>query len=215
MWGGAALTASNSTAAPRSALGTALIALGVISAFPIWWLVALPVLDGQAAPQHGAHYAYVLSHAIGGTAMLFVGALALYVGWTKRGLRFHKWIGYSYLIGGALGAGMGLYLSIMQPHPLAGVGLATGTLAATWLAVAAMAWRAALNKRFESHREWMARSYVLTWTFVFCRIVTRLPQFADIDAATVVGLIWTTWITPLVVCEIALQWGRGARLAQR
>jgi hypothetical protein len=191
-------------------LGVVLIVLAVVSAAPIWWLVALPVLDGAAASQHGAHYAYVFAHAAGGTLMLFVGALALYVGWTKRGLRFHKWIGYVYLVGGALGAGMGLWLSFMAPHPLPGVAVATGTLAATWLAIAAMAWRAALNKRFDSHREWMARSYVLTWTFVFCRIVMKLPQFADIDPATIVAIIWASWITPLIACEISMQWSRGS-----
>jgi hypothetical protein len=184
----------------------------VLSAAPIWWLVALPVLNGQAAPRHLHHFGYVVAHASGGTLMLFVGALGLYVGWSRRGLKFHKWIGYTYLAGGALGAGMGLFLSVLQPHSfLPGVGLATGTLACAWLTVAAMAWRAAYNKRFDSHREWMTRSYVLTWTFVFCRIVMRLPAFAAIDPPTIVGIIWATWITPLIVCEIALQWGRGAK----
>ncbi len=145
--------------------------------------------------------------------MLFVGALAIFVGWTRRGLRFHKWIGYTYLSGGALGAGMGLYLSFLQPHSfLPGVGIATGALACVWLAVAGMAWRAARNKRFDSHREWMTRSYVLTWTFVFCRIVMRLPAFANVDPATIVAVIWATWIAPLIACEIVLQWGDGAKL---
>jgi len=54
-----------------------------------------------------------------------------------------------------------LYLSITQPHPLPGVGVATGVLAVAWLAVAAMAWRAAMNRRFDSHRGWMIRSYLL------------------------------------------------------
>ena len=171
------------------------------------------MLAGQQGAHHLHHYNYVIAHAVGGTLMLFVGALALYVGWTRQGLRFHKWIGYAYLAGGALGAGMGLYLSVLQPHSfLPGVGVATGTLASAWLLVAAMAWRAALNKRFDSHREWMARSYVLTWTFVFCRIVMRLPLLADISPATIVAVIWATWITPLIVCEVALQWGRGRAL---
>jgi hypothetical protein len=198
-------------AAARPGSGVALIIAALCSALPIWWIVVLPVLNGAAAPAHGEHYASVLAHAVGGTAMLIFGAGALYVGWTRRGMRAHKWIGYAYLIGGALGAGMGLALSVMNPHPLAGVAAATGTLALAWLAVAAMAWRAALNNRFDTHREWMVRSYVLTWTFVFCRIVMRLPQFSDVDGGTIVAIIWASWIAPLIVCEIALQWGRGAR----
>lgn len=181
--------------------------LAILTAAPIWWLVALPVLEDGAAA-HGAHALEVTLHAAGGTLMLLAGAIALYVGWTRRGFSVHRWLGYAYLIGGAIGAGMGLVLSFMAPHKPVGTAAATGTLAAVWLAVAAMAWRAAHNRRFDIHREWVIRSYVLTWTFVFCRMVMRLPPFADAGGETITAVIWTTWIVPLVVCEIVLQWGR-------
>jgi hypothetical protein len=208
------LMSANETAAPAARTfmaATILIALAAASAFTIWLMVAMPVLSGEKAPAHADHYAYVFAHAFGGTLMLFAGALALYVGWTRRLFRFHRWIGATYLIGGALGAGMGLYLSITEPHPLPGVGVATGTLAVAWLAIAAMAWRAAINRRFDSHRDWMIRSYVLTWTFVFCRIVMLHPASATAAPSTIVAIIWASWITPLIACEIALQWNRGAR----
>jgi hypothetical protein len=79
-----------------------------------------------------------------------------------------------------------------------------------WVAVAAMAWRAARNRRFDSHREWMVRSYVLTWTFVGCRLAGHLPEFGDLGREYVTAAIWVNWIVPLVICEIALQWKRGA-----
>ncbi|MBL8551921.1 MAG: DUF2306 domain-containing protein [Hyphomonadaceae bacterium] len=192
--------------------GVALIALAVLSASVIWWLIALPVLGGQKAAAHARHYPHVYAHALGGTGMLFLGAAALYVGLTRRFFRWHRWIGGLYLGLGALGAGMGLALSIMSPHPLPGVGVATGVLALAWLAVAAMAWRAAHNKRFDSHREWMVRSYVLTWTFVFCRMVMQMPAAIAASPDVIVAIIWASWITPLLGCEIALQWRAGARV---
>jgi Predicted membrane protein (DUF2306) len=182
-------------------------ALAIVTAAPIWWLVALPVLESGAVA-HGNHALEVTLHAAGGTLMLAAGALALYVGWTRRGFGAHRWIGYTYLIGGGAGAAMGLALSIMSPHKPDGLAAATGTLAAVWLAVAAMAWRAARNRRFEAHRDWVIRSYVLTWTFVFCRMVMRLPALADASGDTIVATIWATWITPFVLCEIALNWKR-------
>jgi hypothetical protein len=206
---------ANETAAPPArtfAAATVMIALATLSALAIWLMVALPVLSGEKAPAHTDHYPYVVAHALGGTFMIFAGALALYVGWTRRLFRYHKWIGGTYLIGGAFGAGMGLLLSFAQPHPLPGVGVATGALAIAWLAIAAMAWRAAINRRFDSHRDWMIRSYVLTWTFVFCRIVMLHPAGATAAPATIVAIIWASWITPLIVCEIALQWSAGAAL---
>jgi hypothetical protein len=204
---------ADETATPAAGTRTAatvLIALAALSALAIWLMVAVPVLTGEKAPAHTDHYPYVFAHAAGGTLMLFAGALALYVGWTRHLFRYHRWIGFTYLTGGALGAGIGLYLSITQPHPLPGVGVATGVLAVAWLAVAAMAWRAAMNRRFDSHRDWMIRSYVLTWTFVFCRLVMLHPASATAAPATIVAIIWASWITPLIVCEIALQWRAGS-----
>lgn len=187
----------------------------ILTAAPIWWLVALPVLETGAA-SHERHALEVTLHTVGGTLMLAAGALALYVGWTRRAFGAHKWIGYAYLAAGGAGAGMGLALSFMSPHKPHGIAVATGVLAATWLAVAAMAWRAAWNRRFDTHREWMVRSYVLTWTFVFCRMTMRLPFFADAGAETITATIWATWIVPLIVCEIALNWSKtGPLLRER
>jgi hypothetical protein len=186
----------------------------VVTAAPIWWLVALPVLETGAAA-HKAHAWEVLAHTGGGTLMLLAGSIALYVGWTRNGFGAHKMIGYAYLGAGALGAGMGLVLSIMSPHAPHGSAAATGTLALAWLAVAAMAWRAARNGRYDAHREWMIRSYVLTWTFVFCRMVMRLPLMSGAGGETITAVIWTSWIMPLIACEIALQWGRTGPVQSR
>jgi hypothetical protein len=81
-----------------------------------------------------------------------------------------------------------------------------------WLAFTAMAWRAIRNHQIEQHRDWMIRSYVVTWTFVFCRFYTRaMPdglQGAEND------MIWLTWVGPVLLCEVLLQWRRGASRRQ-
>lgn len=50
----------------------------------------------------------------------------------------------------------------------------------------------------------MIRSYVLVWSFVFCRIASR-PFVLDGD-----GFIWLSWVGPILICEMVLQWGEGA-----
>lgn len=197
-----------SRAHPAAAIA---IAAGAAATVAMWSMFALPVLDGARFKPHADHYFYLVAHAVGGTLMLTLGAAALFIGLTKQYFRYHRWVGGLYLAGGALGAGMGLYFSIAAPHPLPGIGFATGTLAVAWFAAAAMAYRAARNKRFESHRDWMIRSYVLSWTFVACRLVMSAPFAAKVDGPTTVAIIWMAWIAPVIVCELALQWRAGAR----
>lgn len=139
----------------------------------VLWQHAVPVLDQQAFPDHKGHLTILVMHVVGGLAMLVFGAAGLYVGWTRKGFRYHRAIGYSYLALGSMGAVTALILSVKAPHRPHSLYVATGTLALVWIAVAAMAWRAARYRRMDMHRQWMIRSYVLSWTFVGCRRRSR------------------------------------------
>lgn len=183
------------------------------SAF-VWWKFAWPVMAGVALSKHPEHVGLLLAHTVGGTFMPGAGTLALYVGWTRRWRRWHKTIGYAYLGGGSFGAIAALVLSIEPRHPPMSVGVATGALAVVWLAFAAMALRAARNRRFDSHREWVVRSYVVTWTFVGCRMAQMFPLFAPLGDEGVTAAVWLYWIAPILICEIVLQWKRGAPLSR-
>ncbi len=171
-----------------------------------WWRFAWPIANGFAMPKHIDHYPLVYGHMLGGTIMLAAGAVAIYLGWTRRALRYHRLVGYLYLVGGAAGASLGLVLSLGNPHGISGITIATGTLAVTWLAVAAVAFRAAWNRRFEAHRQWMVRSYVLTWTFAGCRMANRIPMLESLGDAGGAAVVWLSWVGPLLICELVLQW---------
>ena len=91
--------------------------------------------------------------------------------------------------------------------------MSTASLAAFWLLFTAMAFRAVRNRIFEQHRDWMARSYVLAWTFVFCRLWTRAaPQSLQGNEN---DMIWFTWVVPILLAEMLLQWNRGAARPKR
>lgn len=188
----------------------ALFGLAIVSTLPILWWIVWPMLDGQAWPRHPEHVGILYVHALGGLSMLTFGTASLYVGWTRKGMRFHKWLGYAYLGLGSMGALGGLTVSIEAPHEPRSLYIATGTLALVWLAVAGMAWRAARNRRFTSHREWMIRSYVLSWTFVGCRWSQEVGFFSWLGKEGVTAVIWLNWIVPLLLCELALRWKEGA-----
>jgi hypothetical protein len=193
-----------------------LMALGFISSVWAWWLIAPPVMTISSAglEKHGGHFSLVYFHVAGGTLMLFLGLANLYIGTTRRFFRYHRLVGRLYLIGGGFGAISAIIITSSTAHKAAGGTAFTNptisllSLSAAWLLTAAMAFRAVRNRRYDSHREWMIRSYVLVWSFVFCRLVSRVPAveaLGDGDA-----FIWLAWVGPLVLGEVALQWRAGS-----
>lgn len=178
----------------------------------IWWQFAWPILSGPNLNNHVGHTAGILIHTVGGTFMLGAGALALYIGWTKRWRKWHKVVGYAYLGGGSVGAVTAFILSVTYSHTLQSLGVSTGALSVVWLAFATMALRAAINKRFDNHRDWVIRSYVVSWTFVGCRIAQEVPLFDHLGEEGFTAGVWLYWVMPVLMCEIALQWRHGARI---
>lgn len=198
-----------------------LLGLAVLTGSLAWWLIALPVFNLSAAAGHKTHFPYVFVHTVGGTVMLVAGAANLYIGATRQLFRMHKPLGYAYVIGGTIGSLSAILLALSNGHakPLAAfdvnilkatdIGWALASLGLAWLGATAMAVRSALNRRVDSHRSWMIRSYVLVWAFVLCRLVSKIPSVPELGTGSAV--IWLSWIVPLFLCEVVLQWRAGGR----
>ena len=182
----------------------------LVTAIPTWWFVAIPILSGAPArfEAHLGHALWTYAHAVTGTVMLFSGAAALWIGWTRKVFRFHRLAGGAYLLTGLPASVIALGLNVADIHGHVASAAPTGALAAAWLLAAAMAFRAIRNRRIDSHKHWVIRSYVLTWSFVFCRGVGSLPLDLPEGAAT--SLMWLTWIVPMLICEALLQWPQGS-----
>ena len=202
-------------------IARALLTLGLISSLWAWWVIAPGVMGFTSAgmERHSGHFNVVYLHALGGTVMLFLGLANLYIGTTRRFFQHHRLVGRLYLLGGGLGAFSAIYITTGMAHKAAGISTLTNSnisliaLASAWLLAAGMAFRAVRNRRYDSHREWMIRSYVLTWTFVGCRLATMIDFYPWLGAEGVTAAIWINWIVPLVVCEIVLRWREGERIS--
>jgi len=190
-----------------------LLAAALVSSAVAWWMIAWPIASLSNVADHRGHFALTFAHMLGGTGMMFLGGLNLYLAARKDRYPLHRRVGQSYLGFGAFGAIMAIAINFSSAHKgglaMTNVNISTTVLGLAWLAFAALGWRAALNKRFDSHAHWMVRSYVLVWSFVSCRIVSRISNIDDMGNGE--AFIWLSWIAPLLVCEMALQWPQGAR----
>lgn len=192
-----------------------LLATALLSSAIAWWMIALPVATLSNVAHHQGHFALTFAHMIGGTGMLFLGGLNLYLAARKDVFSLHRRIGQSYILFGSFGAMIALAITLSPAHKSVGGPILTNAtvslvmLASAWLSFAALGWRAAKNRRFVSHADWMIRSYVLVWSFVFCRIASRVSNIGDLGNGE--AFIWLSWVGPLIVCEIVLQWSQGSK----
>ena len=206
----------------RSLWGTRngiLLAAALVSSAVAWWMIAWPPLTFSNVAEHPEHFALTYAHVLGGTGMLLFGGLNLYLAARNDRFALHRVVGRTYLGFGVLGSVTAIAVTLTMAHKAAGSSIFTNatvsllTLATAWLAFAAFGWRAARNRRFPSHAQWMIRSYVLAWAFVFCRIASRLSDIDELGSGE--AFIWLSWVAPLILCELVLQWPEGARKTPR
>jgi len=159
---------------------------------------------------------WLLLHICGATLALFLGPLQFWSGARRKYMRVHRWLGRIFLFGVVLGATGGFYLAL---HPSLGwpYGVALFGMASAWLVSSLMAYIAIRRGHVKAHREWMIRSYVVTFAFVFARVPDDIPSLANLGTPTELQatIVWLSWVVPLFVTEVILQLKQIARVSPR
>lgn len=145
-------------------------------------------------------------HILGGVVALTTGLIQVWLGVTGRTRALHRALGRVYLGGVAVGASGGFYLAATS---LGNPAYATGLffLATAWSVTTGIAWLAIHRRLIDQHREWMLRSYTVTFAFVSFRLATQILISQKLappaEAATIMA--WACWSVPLLVAEPLLQ----------
>jgi hypothetical protein len=156
----------------------------------------------------------LLPHLAGGGVAITAGLVQLWLGLTGRTGRLHRNVGRLYLGGVVVGCLGGYYLSFTAVDPPGWIyrgGLFFLTVA--WSLTTAVAYLAIRHGRIGQHRDWMIRSYVVTFAFVTFRLFDRILGAwglgPDDDRARF--LIWAAWSVPLLLTGVALEVSRLRR----
>jgi hypothetical protein len=147
---------------------------------------------------------YLLVHIAGGSIALLSGPFQIWSGLRRRVLGAHRILGMAYVTGVAIGSLGAFYMAVVGP--LRTFGIALIALAIGWLVTSSMALIAIKCRRFEIHKEWMIRSYVVTFGFVSFRLIDDLNIFASLGTERYATTAWLCWTIPLLFAEVALQW---------
>jgi uncharacterized membrane protein len=144
----------------------------------------------------------LIPHTLAGTLALLIGPINFSSRIRQRHLQLHRVLGRIYVISVFVGSFSGIALAAGRPG-LPG----TSMQAAAWMVCTTAALITARNGQIVQHRQWMARSYAVTFTFVSSRVLNLWPAYwshlGDVLAA--VGVIAFT-LASLLIVDIGLNW---------
>jgi uncharacterized membrane protein len=144
----------------------------------------------------------LIPHVLAGTLALLIGPINFSSRIRERYLKLHRVLGRVYVVAVFVGAFTGIGLAAGRPG-LPG----TSMQAAAWVVCTTAALITARNRQIIQHRQWMARSYAVTFTFVSSRVLNLWPPYWSHlgDALAGLGVVVFTLVSLLVV-DLGLNW---------
>ena len=178
-----------------------LVGLGFVAGF------ALPYFaGGEELARYPDRQGWLFLHISGGMVALIVGPGQLWLGHTNRRIEVHRKLGLVYMASIAVSVTAAFYLAT---HTALGwvFGAGLSGLAVAWIVTTGLAYAAIRRGLLQQHREWMIRSYVVTFGFVFFRILVGVLQAASVGSLSeqLAAASWFCWAAPLLVTEAVLQ----------
>lgn len=144
----------------------------------------------------------LIPHTLAGTLALLIGPINFSTRMRQRYLKLHRVLGWIYVISVFVGSFTGIALAAGRPG-LPG----TSMQAAAWMVCTTAAVITARNRHITQHRQWMARSYAVTFTFVSSRVLNLWPRYWSHlgDVLSAVGVIAFT-LASLLIVDLGLNW---------
>ncbi len=182
------------------------LSLGLIALFVFITSEFLLIVD---YPMYHAYRLQVIAdrrllipHTLCGVIALLSGPIQFSSRFRRRHLQFHRVLGRIYVVSVFIGAATGIALATGRPG-FSG----TSMQAAAWIVCTTAAFLTARNRQIVQHRQWMARSYAVTFTFVSSRVLNLWPRYWSHlgDTFAAVGVIAFT-LASLLIVDLGLNW---------
>jgi uncharacterized membrane protein len=149
----------------------------------------------------------IIPHVLCGTIALVSGPVQFSSRLRRRNPRLHRVLGRIYVGSVFVAAPLAVVLSNHRhdPHAIHFV-IATFVQAGTWIVATAAALLTARNRHIQQHREWMVRSYAMTFTFVGTRVLQPIPAWnRHSEAGFAMEIIVITFMA-ILIPDLAFHW---------
>jgi uncharacterized membrane protein len=148
----------------------------------------------------------IIPHLMCGFVALCIGPLQFSNRLRQANIKRHRLLGKIYVAAIVLGA-IGAYLIVWGDYST--LGAETDVLASLWLITAVIAYIAARKRQIVLHRQWMIRSYAVTFSIF---VVNRFPGalFHSLHHSEAGSRTWTMTLAVLAILipDIAFTWSQ-------
>ena len=210
----------NSTIASQPPVATrwlARLVWALLAALGAYYLVTavgryLTFDEAKIGPYFWPRANMVFVHAISGSIALIMGFFQFWPWLRNTHKKIHRAGGRVYLVATLVGAISGYALAFTSSiHVVYAGGLAG--LATAWLLTGGMAFISIRNRNINQHKQWMVRSYVVTFAFISFRVASDIFEANGVMEfpLNVMFLSWACWAIPLLFTEVVLQWKQATR----
>jgi uncharacterized membrane protein len=161
-------------------------------------------LQGREATFTGAYRAAFYMHIFSGPVVLINGLILLSDYVRRRHGSWHRWLGRVQVV--VLMLFVLPSSVVMAQHAFGGwpAGLSFLLLSAATASCAIVGVVHARRRRYDQHRRWMLRSYVLICSAVFLRLISGTAGLVEVPSAehAYIFAAWSSWLFPLAAYEI-------------
>jgi hypothetical protein len=193
-------------AVPRSRSIVLTLATAVAVLFVIQNAMPYVAPDALHAARYTSTRPWLLLHIACGAVALLSGPVQLWLGLSRRALGVHRRMGIVYAASVAIGS-LAAFALAAQTRLGWLVGAGLSGLGTAWLLTTGLAVLAIRRGLIAQHREWMIRSYVVTFAFVTFRAFWAGLQSMGVGTLheQLAAASWFCWAVPLLVTEALLQ----------
>jgi len=149
----------------------------------------------------------LIAHITAGGGALMLGLVQFWPKLRNYSWKLHRIIGLLYLLAIVVSSICAVILAFTTAYKVNwAYAFSLQVWVSVWISSTAIAYYAAIKRKFKLHREWMTRSYIVTLAFIISGLAVKMPyiqqlgSFEDISPS----LFWMGWAVPLYVYEIIL-----------
>jgi hypothetical protein len=163
-------------------------------------------LDRDRVGIYWARRDWLYVHIVAGMLALVLGPIQLWLGLNRREAILHRILGGAYVLAVFVSAGTALHLARHTDFGWV-FGMGMTAMSVAWIVSTALGTLSICVHLVEQHREWMIRSYILTFGFVTFRMFTQFLQVAAVGTTLeqMTASSWFSWSVPLLIAEFIIQ----------